>query len=447
MSDRALVALRRRGNDFFTAEDWEQALACYAELVRLDPGDHRSRFRASRCLLNLGERERAVTAYHAAAEGLLGKGYLLSAMAACKEALRVNPGEKRVKDTLRRIHGRAATAATGRSPVPPPLPPDPLVDDADLWTALMGLSGSELVDKAMSVLALPPSDAPPEEDSRPPLPLFADLEREAFVEAVERMELLELPEGEVLIEEGTPGDAVYVICAGGAKIVRGVGTDEVVELARIGGGTLVGEMALLTDAPRSASVVTDRPSEVFKMQRSVLQELAKQHPAVPKQLVEFCRNRLLANLVATSPLFNPFHDADRQLLLGKFVSRVYAPGKPILEEGKEGEGLFVILTGEVQVTRKDAQGETVVLANLREGDVLGEIGMIKDTPATATVTAVRKTAVVMLPADDFAEIVSEPRNEKAREYLLGLSEERLKRAQTALEAAAEEIADDDLIVV
>ncbi len=447
MSERVTAALRRKGEELYGKEDWQGALACYAELVRLHPGDHIARLRASHSLLRLGERERAVTAYHAAAESLLGKGYLLSAMVACKEAIDIYPGEKRIKDTLRRIHGRASVDATGRSPVPPPLPPEPLVEDQDLWTALMGLSGSELVEKAMAVLALHAEEDASGTSKRPPLPLFADLEREAFVEAVEKMDLIELGEGEVLIEEGDAGESVYVICAGGAKVVRGVKEGSPVELARIGGGTLVGEMALLTDAPRSASVVTDRPSEVFVISRKVLQDLTANHPAVPQQLVSFCKRRLLGNLVTTSPLFKPFEEDDRKALLRRFVSRVYQPGVKILEEGKEGDGLFVILTGEVQVTRRDESQDLVVLATLREGDVLGEIGLIRDTPASADVTAVRKTAVVMLPADDFAEVVSEPRNAEVREYLQSLTEERLKRSEEALAATGEALTEDDIVVL
>lgn len=445
MSDGAVAALRRRGARLFDDGDYEKALAHYAELVRLAPGDHQARFRAARCLLKLGEQERALTAYHAAAEGLLGKGYLLSAMAACKEALRVNPVERRVKETLKRIHSRAV-AEVGRTPVPPPLPLERFDDDADIWTALTDLNGSELVDRAMEILERP--EEHPEgstKSGRPPLPLFAELDPDAFVDVVLRMDLKNVDEGEVLIEQGRPGDAVFVICAGGAKVVRRGDDGGEIELAHLPGGTLVGEMALLTEAPRSATVVAERPSEVFVLGRKDVEEISKAHPGVPQQLVEFCKKRLLSNLVRTSPLFAPLDDAQRLDLLGRFASRVHAPGAVVIEEGQNGEGLSVILTGEVQVTRKDDQGETVVLATLREGDVFGEISLIRDAPATATVTATRKTAVVELPADDFAHLVAD--HEGVRTYLMGLTEGRIAKTTAAMSADAEEIGDDDLIVL
>lgn len=441
----AISVLRRKGHKSFEEEDWERALAYYAELVRLAPSDHQARFRAARCLLRLGEQERAVTAYHAAAEGLLKKGFLLSAMAACKEALRIDPMGDQPKDTLRRIHARASVEM-GATPVPPPLPPATLGgSDASIWEALTDLAGSDLVEKAMEVLSAPEETEASSDPNRPPLPLFAELEREAFVDLVQRMDLRTVHEGDVLIQQDQPGDAVYVICAGGANVVRRNDDGEDIVLARLPGGTLVGEMAFLTDAPRSASVVVDRTSEVFVLSRSDLEALAKDHPGVPAQLVAFCRRRLLANLVNSSPLFRGFDEAGKQDVLARFQSRVFREGERLITEAAEVEGLFVVLTGEVQVTTQDDDGDTVILAELKEGSVVGEIGLIRDVPATATVRALRKTAVVMLPADDFAELISD--HSEVREYLLALTDERIQRTSIAMSSSTEEIGEGDLIVM
>ena len=111
--------LRDKGIRLFARGEHQAALAVLAEAVRRSPSDHRSRMLASRSLAELGERERAVTALHTAAEGLLGRDYLLSAIAACKMALRINPVEKRVRETLRRIHARAEANAHSKAAGPP----------------------------------------------------------------------------------------------------------------------------------------------------------------------------------------------------------------------------------------------------------------------------------------------------------------------------------------
>src|ERR1700722_19977058 len=114
-------SLRDKGFRLFALGDHQAALAVLAEAVRRTPSDHRARMLASRSLAALGERERAVTALHTAAEGLLGRDYLLSPIAACKLALRINPVELRLRETLRRIHARAEAKAHSRAAGPPPV--------------------------------------------------------------------------------------------------------------------------------------------------------------------------------------------------------------------------------------------------------------------------------------------------------------------------------------
>src|SRR5262245_45197363 len=121
-------SLRELGQDLLDDGQHERALGVFAEAVRRTPADHRARMLAARCLSALGEKERAVTSLHACAEGLLKRDYLLSAIAACKSALELSPTERRLKDTLNRIHARAERSVPGRAAVPPPLPPEPLFD-------------------------------------------------------------------------------------------------------------------------------------------------------------------------------------------------------------------------------------------------------------------------------------------------------------------------------
>jgi tetratricopeptide (TPR) repeat protein len=89
-----MSGLRELGLDFVEEGNWEKALAVFAEAVRRQPDDHRSRILAARCYAKLGETERAVTVFHACAEALLRRDYLLSAIAACRQALPLAPREK-----------------------------------------------------------------------------------------------------------------------------------------------------------------------------------------------------------------------------------------------------------------------------------------------------------------------------------------------------------------
>jgi CRP-like cAMP-binding protein len=423
--------------DLLEDRQFERALAVFAEAVRRVPADHRARMMAARCLVELGERERAVTVYHACAEGLLRRDYLLSAMAACKLGLELAPQERRLKDTLVRLHARAARNAAGRASVPPPLPPETLYD-GKVDTDLMGLSGEELSDRAIEVLAAPDPGGSANPNDRPPLPLFADLERDAFIDLVGRMGYRSIRPEEMVSAEGEATDRLYVIVAGKAEVTRRVeGEDRT--LGFLGGGSIFGELSLLTGALTTATVTAVSDIEVFEIRREHLNAVAKSFPAMPQVLATFAQKRMERNLTATSPLFQPMPESERAALLQRFSFRALQPGEKVLVEGEHSPGLFLVLAGELVVQKDDPAGGTVRLGVLREGEVAGEISLLTGLRATATVVSTRKTATSFLARAAFHELVKTYPHIK--KYLEQLSDRRLKQIGEALRPA--EIIDAD----
>ncbi len=434
-------SLRELGMDLIEERQFERALAVFAESVRRRSADHRSRMLAARCLAELGERERAVTVYHACAEGLLKRDYLLSAMAACKLALEMAPQERRVKDTLVRIHARAARNAPGRASVPPPLPPDPLFE-GKVEADLLELQGEELIGRALEVLAAPDTGGVADPNSRPPLPLFANLERDAFLDLVQRMTWKSVPPGMTISQEGEAGDSLHVIVAGKAEVSRLV-EGQRKPLGRLGGGSIFGELSLLTGTSPTASVSTTVDTEVFEIRREHLNAVARTFPSVPQVLAEFSQQRMARNMMATSPLFQQLPESERAALLGRFTFKALQPRDVALKEGEPAPGLFLVLAGELVVQKEDPAGGVVSLGVLREGEVAGEISLMTGSPATATVVSTRKTATAFLERAAFAELVKEYPSIKT--YLEQLSETRQKQTAEALRPA--EIIDADELVI
>jgi CRP-like cAMP-binding protein len=434
-------SLRELGMDLIEERQFERALAVFAESVRRRPADHRSRMLAARCLAELGERERAVTAYHACAEGLLKRDYLLSSMAACKLGLELAPQERRLKDTLARIHARAARNSSGKASVPPPLPPDPMFD-GKVEADLLDLLGEELIARALEVLSAPDTGGVADPSSRPPLPLFADLDREVFLDLVQRMSWKSVPADTVISQEGEAGDSLHVIVAGKAEVTRLVDGQRKT-LGRLGGGSIFGELSLITGTPPTASVSTSVDTEVFEIRREHLNAVARTFPSVPQVLAEFAQQRMARNMMATSPLFQQLPESERAALLGRFTFKALQPRDRALSEGELAPGLFLVLAGELVVQKEDPAGGVVSLGVLREGEVAGEISLLAGTPATATVVATRKTATAFMEREAFGELVKEYPSVKT--YLEQLSERRQQQTAEALRPA--EIIDADELVI
>lgn len=93
--------------------------------------------------------------------------------------------------------------------------------------------------------------------------------------------------GEELVKEGVPGRIFYIVVEGQAKIVRRGRTIE-----RVGPGDSFGEMAILTTAPRSASVIAESPMEVLTLSGPHLRTILLDQPRIAVRLLDTLANRL-----------------------------------------------------------------------------------------------------------------------------------------------------------
>jgi CRP-like cAMP-binding protein len=266
--------------------------------------------------------------------------------------------------------------------------------------ATLGLPDEALVPESAAEEAARPID--PLTRSVPKAPLFSDLSSEAFVELVERCPLRHFMSGERILQQDAPGDAFYVICEGQVAVRREEGS-EVFTLAQLSEGDFFGEMALLSGAPRVASVDAIRDGTlVLEISTALLTELTQRHPGVATALKKFCRQRLVGNLMATSALFRPLSRADRRALASGFRARDVLAGDVVLAEGERGDGLYLVLAGLLEVSRGGFR-----IAKLSQGEVFGEASLLGRRPAAATVRALQRTSLLRLPEEDFARVADQ----------------------------------------
>jgi CRP-like cAMP-binding protein len=373
----------------------------------------------------------------ALAERLAHQGFLLPAMIVVRQGLERASDDPSLLATLERLHVRGVRAKAGSLPTPPPLKSRPAAPAEATAAALLALAPAERLERATQIAC---DLGPAGEPAIPlPMPLFAELDEEGFVETFKRLRYRRVASGTKLLTEGEVGDSLLVVASGHVTVQKGT-----TELASVGSGSVLGEMALITGAARSATAVAKGEVEVFDLTRSDVEQLAAQKPRIAEELVEYCRKRLLGNLLRTSPLFARFDEATRYLLLDRFQRVPFAPGAKLIAQGAAGTGLFVVAAGEVAVTVKKPEGDLVVVANLGPGEVVGEIALLNDQPTSATVTARDKVGTLFLPRAEFQKVLAgQP---EARAYLASLGEGRLQASRAAA-ASAEVLAADDLIVL
>jgi MFS family permease len=106
-------------------------------------------------------------------------------------------------------------------------------------------------------------------------------------------------------------------------------------------------------------------------------------------------------LLQRVPMFVPLASSTVDALAHQLVRMPVAAGEVVLREGEDSDRFFVIDSGLVEVTQ-----DGVVLRQEGPGEFFGEIGLLRDVPRTATVTAVEDTVLMALDRDDFLAAVT-----------------------------------------
>jgi CRP-like cAMP-binding protein len=229
-------------------------------------------------------------------------------------------------------------------------------------------------------------------------PLFAGLPSNALESLVENLALVHLEPNEALFHEGEPGDALYVIVEGDVS-VQAEGPPRV-EMARLGAGSFIGEVALMTDQPRSATVTAIGPSELLRIDRHTLSRVLADHGDVLRAVLRFVRDRLVDRWMRTSPLFRPFDEIQRAELAAKFNFLEIEDGTRLIAAGARPDGLYIVLAGKFDVERGGSS-----LAMLGAGELIGETALLSGGAFKSNVTARGKSLALHLPAGQFREII------------------------------------------
>jgi CRP-like cAMP-binding protein len=121
------------------------------------------------------------------------------------------------------------------------------------------------------------------------VPLFAGLPKRHLRGLAALAVEQQFDEGATVAREGKPGDDFYVIVSGQAKVLRGGRV-----LRRLTPGDFFGEIALLDEGPRTATVVAETPLTVLTINRRPFQTALQREPSVVLKMLEELAGRLRA---------------------------------------------------------------------------------------------------------------------------------------------------------
>jgi CRP-like cAMP-binding protein len=123
------------------------------------------------------------------------------------------------------------------------------------------------------------------------VPLFAALSGPQLSRVAELAQEVTYGAGRMIVRDGTPGVAFYVITEGRAKVIKGR-IASARGKATLERGDFFGELALLDGGPRSASVVADGPITTIRIERAPFRTLLRDEPDIALKLLEGMARRM-----------------------------------------------------------------------------------------------------------------------------------------------------------
>jgi CRP-like cAMP-binding protein len=210
---------------------------------------------------------------------------------------------------------------------------------------------------------------------------------------INAMERYRFKAHEVIIKQGDAADYFYVLKQGKVRFL--VDSKKIREASD---GVSFGELALLHNAPRSASVVAVTECFTYRVDQYTFRALLASH----KLGLENTRVELLRRV-------SIFKDIDRPILakIADAMTQVSVPdGKLIIRKGDVGRVFYIIQRGEVKISEVGIMEENrSVLKNLKRGDFFGERALITGERRSANATAVGHCTLLCISKETFETIV------------------------------------------
>mmetsp|Transcript_70914 Transcript_70914/g.163951 ORF Transcript_70914/g.163951 Transcript_70914/m.163951 type:complete len:338 (-) Transcript_70914:92-1105(-) len=237
--------------------------------------------------------------------------------------------------------------------------------------------------------------------------LFGHLDGEPLNDVINAFFTKQVRQGEDIIKQGDDGDCLYIISDGSVDIfVARPGPDGVMvpgdrgaQVAAWGSGALFGELALMYNSPRAATVTA--ASDVVLLW--VLAAADFKMLLAQSSQAQYAKYEGWLSEVELLKTLNHF---ELSKLADVLENHCFAGGEDIILQGESGDRFFILEDGQAAAFLSGTDGEKMVMSYERQGDYFGEIALLTAEPRKATVRAMGEgCSVVSLSKDDFTCIL------------------------------------------
>jgi cAMP-dependent protein kinase regulator len=223
--------------------------------------------------------------------------------------------------------------------------------------------------------------------------LFSNLSQQERDRLVVAMQLRDFKKGSLVIRQGDLGDYLYVLKEG--KLTFLVDGKEVGSADSP--GSIFGELALLYDCPRAATVRADADCQLYRVSQHTFRHIQAAHAL---ENVDVARDTLVKN-----KMFEGLSDSIISTLVDSLLRKTFKKGEKLIDKGEQILGLYIMKEGHVKTTNISIGSTKYADITFGPGECFGEGHLIAGSPTVGEVTATTDCVVWILTKERFFRIL------------------------------------------
>ncbi len=234
--------------------------------------------------------------------------------------------------------------------------------------------------------------------------LFRGLGPNEKKELLAHVSVTKFPAGETIFLQGSPGDSIMAILSGNVRISVATTDGHPLVLALMGTGDVFGEIAVLDGKERTTDAIAITECSIATLARSDILAFLHSHPQVWQNIIAILCDRLrrLNDHVADlglPQLFLVLEPSEIERVRRFAEHRHYEDGEALFRIGESGHGLFVVLSGKVDLVRQDELGNSKPFLSSGPGGVIGEMAQLSGRPVMVDGFAKGAVDALAIPPD------------------------------------------------
>ncbi|XP_039278200.1 cAMP-dependent protein kinase type II regulatory subunit isoform X2 [Nilaparvata lugens] len=227
--------------------------------------------------------------------------------------------------------------------------------------------------------------------------LFRSLDKEQMNEVLDAMFEKRVNKDEFVIKQGDDGDNFYVIESGEFEAYVQDDSGEPMLIHTYHGKGSFGELALLYNMPRAASIKAASQGALWAMDRITFRRIVLKSA--------FRKRKMYEQLIDVVPMLKTLQNYERMNLADALIPKVYQEGETIIKQGDSADGMYFVESGTVRITIIGDNNQETEIKRITKGSYFGELALVTHKPRAASAYSVGETKLAFLEVDAFERLL------------------------------------------